>query len=309
MTTRRLGQRTPSFGAGLALFLAAALAVGVGLASRTAVQPSAPLDPNIPNEQALIAAGLAGTPGRDQPTRPVAVDRVLVDGAATYLQYHFTAPGALGKGLYPTISDDRGAIIGVNGLGGYWSSPQAPLGWTIPLALPAWIPWRPPRPSTVWRGYYVIQPPLPATARIAVLQFSGSDLSGVVETVRVPLDLHTLARRPVAHPGTQVRASDLTLTLRDLAFAHLTYTYTLPPDTPTDRAHVQLVDRAGRIVPATPLDPDCTDDSSGTHGRICTASMVFPPQRPGARLTLAISALPIDGRPKRGPWRLELVIP
>jgi len=308
MTTRR-DQRALPLGVGLTLFLAAALAGGIGLASRASARLSAPLDPNIPNEQALIDAGLAATPGPDQPTRPVAVDRVLVDGAATYVQYHFTAPGALEKGLYPTISDDRGATIGANGLGGYWSSPQAPLGWIIPFTLPAWIPWRPPQPSTVWRGYYLIHPPLPATARIAVLQFGGDDLSGVVETVRVPLDLRALARRSVAHLSTRVRASGLTLTLRDLAFAHLTYTYRLPPDTPTDRAHVQLVDSAGRIVPTTPLDPDCTDDSSGTNGRICTASVVFPPQRRGVRLTLTITALPVGNRLGRGPWRLALVVP
>lgn len=310
MLARHLSQHKPRRfvgGAGLALFLAVALAAGVGLARRAVVEPTAPLDPNLPNEQSLIAAGLAGTPGRDQPTRPVAVDRVLVDGAATYVQYHLTAPGALEKGLYPTISDDRGATIGANGLGGYWSSSQAPLGWMIPFALPAWVPWRPPRPPTVWHGYYVIQPPLPATARIAVVQFGGQDLGGVVETVRVPLDLRALALRRIVHPGTRVRASGLTLTLRDLAVAHLTYT--LPPDIPIDRAHVHLVDGTGRIVPTTPFEPDCTDGTWGTNGGVCAASVVFPPQRSGVRLTLSITALPVGKRLERGPWRLSFVVP
>jgi hypothetical protein len=30
----------------------------------------------------------SGTPGPNQPAWPIAVDRVLVDGAATYVQFH-----------------------------------------------------------------------------------------------------------------------------------------------------------------------------------------------------------------------------
>jgi len=60
--------------------------------------PGVPLDPGIPNEQAVIAAGLSGAPGPGQPTRPFAVDRVLVDGAATYVQYHRSGP-ALAPGV------------------------------------------------------------------------------------------------------------------------------------------------------------------------------------------------------------------
>ena len=145
------------------------------------------------------------------------------------------------------------------------------------------VPWRPPRPPTVWHGYYVIQPPLPATARIAVVQFGGQDLGGVVETVRVPLDLRALALRRIVHPGTRVRASGLTLTLRDLAVAHLTYT--LPPDIPIDRAHVHLVDGTGRIVPTTPFEPDCTD---GTWWTCSRTGSVFGKEYIPARVNLDI---------------------
>jgi hypothetical protein len=73
--------RTLLLGAALLLLLVAA-AAGLALAARPTTVAVAPLDPNIPNEQALINAGLSGTPGPGQPAAPVVVDRVLVDGAA-----------------------------------------------------------------------------------------------------------------------------------------------------------------------------------------------------------------------------------
>jgi len=83
MTSQRPHRlRTLLLGAALLLLLVAA-AVGLALAARPTTAAVAPLDPNIPNEQALINAGLSGTPGPGQPAAPVVVDRVLVDGAAT----------------------------------------------------------------------------------------------------------------------------------------------------------------------------------------------------------------------------------
>jgi hypothetical protein len=69
--------------------------VAVAAAAALLVHPTAtavPLDPHIPNAHALSDAGLSGAPDPSQPTRPIAVDRVLLDGAATYVQYHIAGP-------------------------------------------------------------------------------------------------------------------------------------------------------------------------------------------------------------------------
>jgi len=98
MMTRRL--HAPLFVAGLLLLFVAA-AAGAALTARPTSTGLA-LDPNIPNERALIALGLSGAPGPGEPTHPIAVDRVLVDGAATYVQFHrvcFTRVGAVAPPL------------------------------------------------------------------------------------------------------------------------------------------------------------------------------------------------------------------
>ena len=91
---------------GIFLLLAAALLV-ISVTMRPTAAP-VPLDPAIPNERALIAAGLSGTPGPGQPALPVAVDRVVVDGAATYIQYRIIQPLGTVDNLTPGVTDDRG---------------------------------------------------------------------------------------------------------------------------------------------------------------------------------------------------------
>ncbi len=311
MVPRRFQRRrAPLLGAGLLLLLVA-VAIRVALLTPPAVA-AVPLDPNLPNEQGLIAAGLSGTPGRGQPTGPIAVDRVLVDGAATYVQYHTAAPAGSQGDPLPTLSDDRGVPIA----GDVHSGVTFSSGWAIPLPLPSWLPWH---PQTVRHGVVVL-PPLPPTARAAVLRFGGAGTPsgpGGGETVRVPLDLRPLARRHVAHPGTTARAAGLTLTVRELAFSHLSYTYVPPPGAPSGfggPSSAVLADAAGRPVPAVMLDSECASNSIGQPGMRCDARLVFPPQHAGAHLTLTISAFWIYGarggqRLLRGPWRLPFVVP
>jgi len=95
----------------------------------------------------------------------------------------------------------------------------------------------------------------------------------------------------------------------DTTHVRLTYTHPLPPDATTDHARVGLTDGAGRIVPTTTLDPDCADDMGGTGGQSCEATVVFPPQPAGARLTLTITALPVNNRLRPGPWRFSFAVP
>jgi len=301
--------RAALLGAALLLLLVAA-AVGLALAARPTTAAVAPLDPNIPNEQALINAGLSGTPGPGQPAAPVVVDRVLVDGAATYVQFHLTGHG--GQPDYPTftLSDDQGDAVAGGSNGTVPSSDAA-----LPFPLPAWVPWR---PSTIWRGVDILGP-LPATAHAAVLQFTipGSLTSlTTYKTIRVPLDLRALARRRVANPNTTVRAASLTLTVQDLDFTHLTYTYALPGNSDAFAARPQFVNSSGRVVSMIEIRSECSGSVSGTN---CTETWAFPPQQSGTRLTLTIPAFHVAVnhlgrglqrlRLVRGPWRIPFVVP
>lgn len=256
--------------------------------------------------------GLSGTPGPGQPTRPAAVDRVLVDGTDTYVLFHID--GTRGVGDFPTFDlyDDRGARITGSGGSGFLSRPQA--RWTVPFPLPSWVRWHPP---TVERGYVIVNavPPLSAHALTLKIQMPRSGVT-VVETVRVPLNLRALARR-VAHPGTTVRVAGLTLTLRDVDATHLTYTYTLPPNSSASSSFFQLTDHAGHAVAVTPLVAPCVKDR-GSGGMNCTASVAFSPQPPSARLTLTIPTFlvsvynaqtPGSHRLLAGPWRLPFSVP
>ncbi len=206
---------TPLRVVGLLLILA--VAAGLVLLIRPASAGIA-LDPNIPHERALIDAGLSGAPGPGQPAVPVAVDRVLVDGAATYIQYCIIQPLGTVDDLSPALTDDGGTSL--NAASSRFLSPP---GLALPFPLPAWLPWR---PMVSRRAATIIDAPLPAAARAAVLRFDGP---GAHETVRVPLDLRVLAHRRLAYPNTTTRAAGLTLTLQEISFTHLIYAYAPPP--------------------------------------------------------------------------------
>ncbi len=343
-TRHRPRRRTLLRAAALPLLIVAAAA-----ALALLVRPAAtvvPLDPHIPHEQALLDAGFAGVPRPDQPDAPVAVDRVLVDGAATYVQYHMAVP--VGTPLYPMpalpiLADGRGVPVPVSGGDRFSTGDVSPAaGWTLPVALPAWLPWHP----TTVRRFYAALPPLPA--RAVALRFClnvGQRGCSPVETILVPLDPRAAALRRRAHPGTTTHAAGVTLALRDLGVTHLTYTYIYAPPggtpylalpriaLPTPGRDVftplpdALRDAAGRPVPAVARPTVCA-----TRPRLlrCAVTLVFPPQPPGARLTLTIRAVQLDPlglrgarlgspkvqlgpptapRPTRGPWLLPVVIP
>ena len=89
---------------------------------------------------------------------------MLVDGAATYVQFHVT--GSAGQGRYPlplllpTLSDDRGALVNEGTMGSV-----DPPGGSLPL--PSWIPWRLP---VVRRGYAILLTAFRMEQRLAVCQ-------------------------------------------------------------------------------------------------------------------------------------------
>ena len=293
---------TPLRVVGLLLILA--VAAGLVLLIRPASAGIA-LDPNIPHERALIDAGLSGAPGPGQPAVPVAVDRVLVDGAATYIQYRIIQPLGTVDDLSPALTDDHGTSLNA-GSRGFHSPP----GLTLPFPLPAWLPWR---PMVSRRAVTIIDAPLPAAARAAVLRFDGP---GAHETVRVPLDLRVLVHRHFAYPNTMTRAAGLTLTLQEVSFTHLIYTYVSPPNGASAfvPARLLLNDSAGHAVAVATISGECAGNSGGPGSMSCSQRVVFPPQRAGARLTLTIPAASMysargSQRLLRGPWRLPFVVP
>ncbi len=307
MGPRHPHPRVPLLAVSLVVLLAVAL--GVALWSRPS-RAAIPLDPHIPNGQALIDLGLSGTPGPGQPSRPVVVDRVLVDRAATYVQYHLLGSGMQSDPLppLPTLTDDHGVMVRGGAPGGSTSFSD----WPFPLPLPAWVPWH---PRTIQRAYAILGP-LPATVHAAVLHFDGLGGlggSGAGETVRVPLDLRALARRRVIHPNKRVGARGLTLTVRDLDFDHLTYTYVLSGHAVAAPRGAYVTDLTGRAIrmPVSEVGASCTSDRSRTR---CSIQMILPLQRPGTRLTLTIPTfliLRFQGAPAplHGPWRFSFVTP
>jgi len=277
-------RRALLLGTGLQLLIVMAIA-GISLMAR----PTAAgilLDPAIPHERALIAAGLSGTPGPNQPTAPVAVDRVLVDGTATYIQYHIIQPLGTVDGLSPALTDDHGASLNVGS-----SGTDYPPGLTLPFPLPAWLPCH---PMVSRRAVTIIDAPLPTTAHAAVLRFDGP---GAHETVRVPLDLHALARRRLTHPGTTAHAAGFTLTLQDLDFTHLTYAYTSPPSGMPSFVpeRILLADGAGHAVTVATIGGACGGNAGGAGSLNCAQWAVFSPQRAGTYLTLTIPAFRVYG--------------
>lgn len=303
MPRRRPLSRAPLLVVGLLLLLVAA-AAALALTARP-TSPTLALDPNIPNERALIALGLSGTLGPGQPTHPIAVDRVLVDGAATYVQFHLTGnwggPGEphapQGNPVDVAISDDRGMLID-SGMGGglYLASPA------LPLRLPSWVPWHAP---AQWRGY-IIAGQLARTARVAIIRFGVHGGLGAGETVRVSLDLRALARRRVSYPRARVRAAGLPLIVQEVDFTHLTYTYAIPAGSTIWPRITHLTDGRNAPLPIVTASGSCSGD---TRRLTCTQIETFPPQRRGARLTLTIPAFQVNNRTLRGPWRYSFVVP
>jgi hypothetical protein len=274
-----------------ALLVAAAIAVGVEVPM--ARQPTIPLDPAIPNERLLIARGLAGVPSRGQPSYPIAVDRVVTDGAATYVQFRIT--GALGRfpNVIPDLYDDTGALVNYGGGAGL-----SPAGWTLPL--PSWVPWHPP---VVRRGYATLGP-LPLTARAAVLRFMNG------ETVRVPMNLTALRQRR-AYSGPLVQRNGLQLQVAAARDTGLVLSFS-PFGHPRG---VTLADARGRAVPLRDVGSGCSSSGFADVHLACRAVWAYPPQRRSTRLTLVIQSFAAESSGAvanvvgAGPWRYTFTIP
>jgi hypothetical protein len=265
-------------------------------------QPAIPLDPAIPNESVLIARGLSGVPAPHQPNTPIAVDRVIADGTATYVQFHLLAPPAPHADYVPELFDNSGAFVNADGR----SSALTPQ-WALPIlarvpvsALPSWLPWRPP---VVLRGVAILGA-LPLTAHAAVLYFQNG------ETVRVPLDLSAL-RRSRVYRGPLVRQGELAMQISTARDTGLTVDYA-PLGV---MRRVTLTDAHGRMVPLRLVVTDCSGPRVTGSALACRGMWAYPPQRHGTRLTLTIGAFDTTGqgalaqKMPGGPWHVSLTSP
>jgi len=283
--------------------LLVAAATGIALAVRPTVA-GIPLDPSIPNEQLLIARGLSGVPGPGQPTAPIAVDRVVTDGATTYVQFHSaSATASSGPGRlsfpFPNLFDDTGAPVNYGGRLHFSTQPALP----VPFPLPSWFPWHPP---VVTRGVIALGP-LPSTTRVAVLRFRSTPS----ETVRVPLNLAAL-QRVHAYRGPLVQRAGLQLRIAAARDTGLVLGYGVSNDSTSFGAlgGVTLHDARGRTVELTMQFSSCDSGGLPDVQLPCRSVWTYPLQPHGEQLTLSIRSCAAPASlVGPGPWRLPVVIP
>jgi len=284
----------PLRGAALLLLLLAA-AAGIALLVRPAAA-GVPLDPSIPHEQVLIARGLSGVPGPGQPTTPIAVDRVVTDGATTYVQFHSTASLGRIPDDIPMLYDDTGTLMNY---GGGANTNDGARGWT--RFLPPWFPWHPP--TGPLHGVATLGP-LPSTARAAVLRFMHG------ETVRIPLNLSAL-RQQRAYASPLVSGAGLQLRVAAARDTGLVLGFSPFGDT----GSVTLTDAQGHVAPVRTMGSGCSMGGFADTGLACRQVWTYPLQPRGARLTLTIRSFAAErsgavaNAVGAGPWRLPVVIP
>jgi len=308
MTPRRSQHlRTAFLVVGLLLLLVAT-AAGIALAVRPAAA-DVPLDPAIPHEGVLIARGLTGIPAPGQPDVPVAVDRVVTDGATTYVQFHttstHTASGLVGPSFFPRLSDETGTPVNDNAY--LRRSPPTP-ALPVPFSVPSWFPWH---PAVMTRGVLALGP-LPPTARAAVLRFSTTGPLAVTgETVRVPLNLAAL-QRVRAYGGPLVQRAGLQLQIAAARDTGLVLGYGLSNDSTSfgELRGVTLRDARGRAVPLTMQSSECGSRGLSDVQLTCRSVWTYPLQPRGERLTFSIQSCAATPSPVGpGPWRLSVIIP
>ena len=260
----------------LALLLAALLLAAIPgvaiLLVRTQPGAAADLYPYPPNARQLIALGLTGKPGPRAQDAPVSIDRVLVDGTQTVVQFHLAAQESGRPVLLPQIAlrDEAGTAYQEleGGIGGGTLAPGR-LGFVSGL-LAAF------GPAASERGFAAFAP-LPAGARMALLRVA---YGARTQFVRVPLNLVALrriasARLPatVSAFGVSVRVTGL---VRVATSEQVDYSVDLPPLAGLPRIRNALYGLGGgRVWP--------------TAGQMSCSPRQPPPGRPRYRIRCAIS--------------------
>jgi hypothetical protein len=295
MPLRGRDARWPSF----AVVLLAGIAIAVvALVART-VQPAVPVDPNVPFGADLVAAGLSWSPLAGAAASQGTVERVLMDGAATYLQFSVAGNAGSPPDLpAPRLSADRGGWVDA-ATGLQADGPTRSLGF-----LPGWLPLK---HAWIWHfvATYPDVPPLD-TRHIEVTFAAGGQ-------VEVPVDLRALRHLAVWHPRTTARADGRTFSLDAVGTRFITGTSDwLSAGSPTVLDAVLLV--AGQRISLPAIDGEC---SLGVQpGWRCTTTWAHPARWPGAHAVLTITqdlagaaTIGPTQRPVLGPWSVGLTLP
>jgi hypothetical protein len=295
MPSRGRGARWPS----IAVVLLAGIAVTTVVLVARAVQPAVPSDPNVPFGADLVAAGLSWSPVTGAPTSQGTVERVLMDGAATYLQFSVAGTAGAPPDLpAPRLSADGGAWVNA-ATGLQADGPTRSLGY-----MPGWLPLK---HSWIWHFVATYPGVPPLTTRHIEVTFAGG------EQVEVPVDLRALRYLSVRHPRTTARADGLVFTLDAVGTRFITGTSDwLSAGSPTVLDAVLRV--AGRRILLPVIDGDCS--LGAQPGWRCTTTWAHPARWPGVRAVLTITqdltgatTIGPTQRPILGPWTVPLTLP
>jgi len=276
--TRRRGRRVVAVGVAFALDAILILPLHTILAPG-APHPAYGKTAPVLDDARFIEDGTIGQPASNQPSRPVAVDRVLADGAATYVQYHIADVPHDGQPT-PALVDDRGDLYAVDVVPAVVMTPEE--------FVRQMMPWRAPVQELA------TFPPLRPGVRSVALRFTDR-LSRVVQTVRVPLN-HPAGPGPLTVRVVSTR--DATMTLH-MAWGIATIRLTL-----STMVHRQLVPTSGlssalpngpfatvRGQPLAPLDWGSTCRTASTGAARCETWATFALLPPATRITVAASGI------------------
>lgn len=301
----------------LAVLLLAAIPGAAILLVRAQPGTAADLYPYPPNARQLIALGLTGQPAAGAQDVPVVIDRVLVDGTQTVVQFHLAAQESGQQVVLPQIAlrDDAGTLYQERegGIGGGALAPDR-MGFLSGLLAVF-------SPLAHERGFAAFAS-LPAGTHAALVRIA---YGARTQFVRVPLNLTALRRIAskqlpplVSALGTSVRVTGL---VRVALSEQIDYTVDLPPLTGLPRIRNVLYGaEGGRLWPtAGQMTCDPRQQPPGrVHYRIrCAISWSFPALPAGTHLAIAVSLAP--SRDKAGAkilgalayhsWTVRMVTP
>ena len=299
-----------------ALLLAAIPGVAI-LLVRAQPGTAADLYPYPPNARQLIGLGLTGQPAAGAQDVPVAIDRVLVDGTQTVVQFHLAAQESGKQVVLPQIAlrDDAGTLYqeSEGGIGGGALAPDR-MGFLSGLL----AVFSPPARE---RGFAAFAS-LPAGTHAALVRVA---YGARTQFVRVPLNLTALRRIAskqlppiVSALGTSVRVTGL---VRVAISEQIDYTVDLPPLSGLPRVQNALYGAGGGRLWPTAGQMSC-DPRQQPPGRTlyrirCAISWSFPALPAGTPLTIAVSLAPsrdktgakILGALAHRTWTVRMVTP
>ena len=286
-----------------AMLLVVAAAAGCIAFIVTQQHPAGAADTDIPFEHSLAAMGLVATPGPDQPSGPVTVDRVVVDGEHTYIAYHVKQPW-----------HSEFANFTITAIPGGWLNTGSSTACAPAKSLlPDWIPWRQSATLNCLSQFESVAPSTRAVRlQISLQQIPLHFHSGAAAvtlsqgTVYVPLDLHALRQRQSVPLHGTASAGGVTVSLGHLYLwpvgGYLEGQVTGPFNSVPEVPHAYVNGREVRNIGGG----DCSNDS-------CPETWILPHVPHGTHLALVIPQVLVQqtsvASRVRGPWQIAFTVP